>query len=58
MSVVAGFFKLSMSVRDAHNAMVEKHGVPVWGSYLVFAGATLFLGCILGFVSCWGFGKF
>lgn len=50
MQIVAQFFKLSMSVRDAHNHLVEKQGIPVWGSYTIFAGATLFLGCILGFI--------
>jgi thiol-disulfide isomerase/thioredoxin len=50
MAVVATFFKASMSVRDAHNYFVEKKGLPVWGSYAIFAGATLFLGCILGFI--------
>jgi len=49
MTVVSWFFKLSMSVRDLHNFMVEKKGIPAWGSYLLFGLATLILGCILGF---------
>jgi len=49
MGVVAWFFKLSMSVRDLHNYLVEKQGVPTWGSYALFGLATLILGCILGF---------
>uniref|UniRef100_A0A1I8AGQ5 Thioredoxin-related transmembrane protein 1 n=1 Tax=Steinernema glaseri TaxID=37863 RepID=A0A1I8AGQ5_9BILA len=50
MGVVAVFFKLSMAVRDMHNHMVEKVGVPAWASYLVFAGITLALGCVLGVI--------
>jgi len=49
MSVVAWFFKLSMSVRDLHNHLVEQRGLPTWGSYALFGVATLILGCILGF---------
>jgi len=49
MSVVSWFFKLSMSVRDFHNYLVEKQGIPTWGSYALFGLATLILGCILGF---------
>ncbi|VDM69742.1 unnamed protein product [Strongylus vulgaris] len=51
MAVVAVFFKLSMAVRDLHNHLVEVKGVPSWASYSLFAGVTLALGCILGFVS-------
>ncbi|KAK6021232.1 thioredoxin, partial [Ostertagia ostertagi] len=51
MAVVAVFFKLSMAVRDLHNHLVEDKGVPSWASYSLFAGVTLALGCILGFVS-------
>ncbi len=51
MAVVAMFFKLSMSVRDLHNYLVEEKGMPSWASYSLFGGVTLLLGCILGFVS-------
>ncbi|KAF7637303.1 Thioredoxin domain-containing protein [Meloidogyne graminicola] len=51
MGVVAIFFKLSMAVRDLHNHMVEKIGVPSWASYALFAGLTLSLGCVLGFTN-------
>ncbi len=51
MAVVSLFFKLSMSVRDLHNYLVEEIGMPSWASYSLFAGVTLGLGCILGFVS-------
>lgn len=50
MAVVAWFFKFSMSARDFHNRLVEKHGIPSWASYSLFGFATLVLGCILGFV--------
>lgn len=50
MGVVALFFKLSMSVRDLHNHLVENVGIPAWASYAGFAAVTLTLGCILGFV--------
>lgn len=50
MSVVAVFFKLSMAVRDLHNHLVDKVGVPSWVSYALFAAVTLALGCILGFI--------
>uniref|UniRef100_A0A914UKC3 Thioredoxin-related transmembrane protein 1 n=2 Tax=Plectus sambesii TaxID=2011161 RepID=A0A914UKC3_9BILA len=50
MAVVAMFFKLSMSVRDLHNYLVEEKGLPSWASYALFGGVTLLLGCILGFM--------
>ena len=58
MAVVAVFFKLSMSVRDLHNHLVENVGVPAWASYSLFAAVTLGLGCILGFVSARASGVF
>jgi len=51
MTIVSYFFKLSMAVRDLHNNLVEKQGIPAWGSYAIFGVTTLVLGCILGFVS-------
>ncbi|GMT09897.1 hypothetical protein PFISCL1PPCAC_1194 [Pristionchus fissidentatus] len=50
MGVVAVFFKLSMAVRDLHNKLVEEKGIPSWASYSIFAGITLLLGCVLGFL--------
>uniref|UniRef100_A0A0N4Z4P9 Thioredoxin-related transmembrane protein 1 n=1 Tax=Parastrongyloides trichosuri TaxID=131310 RepID=A0A0N4Z4P9_PARTI len=50
MNIVALFFKLSMAVRDLHQQLVEKHGVPAWGSYALFGFVTLAVGCVLGFV--------
>jgi hypothetical protein len=51
MSVVAVFFRLSMYVRDLHNYLIEQQGLPPVASYALFGGATLVLGCVLGFVS-------
>jgi hypothetical protein len=50
MSIVAMFFRLSMQVRDFHNYLIEEKGWPSWASYLLFGGATLILGCLLGFL--------
>jgi len=50
MAVVAMFFRLSMTVRDLHNHLVEKKGLPPMASYLIFGTATLILGCMLGFL--------
>jgi hypothetical protein len=50
MAVVAMFFRLSMAVRDLHNHLVDKRGLPPVASYLVFGLATLVLGCVLGFL--------
>lgn len=50
MSVVSGFFKLSMMLRNLHTEITEKHGIPYWGSYLLFALITIVVGAILGLV--------
>ena len=50
MSVVSGFFKLSMMLRNIHTQITEEHGIPYWGSYLLFAVATIVIGAILGLV--------
>ncbi len=31
--------------------MTEEYGIPVWGSYTIFAIATIIVGLILGLVS-------
>ena len=48
MSVVSGFFKLSMLLRNVHTYISETHGIPYWGSYLLFAIATIVIGAVLG----------
>ncbi|XP_011708284.1 PREDICTED: thioredoxin-related transmembrane protein 1-like [Wasmannia auropunctata] len=48
MSFLSQFFKLAQMLRNIHNQLLEDIGVPVWGSYLIFAVATVILGTILG----------
>lgn len=48
MSIVSYFFKISMALRSVHNRLVEDYGIPYWGSYILFAFATIILGAILG----------
>ncbi|CAL4065164.1 unnamed protein product, partial [Meganyctiphanes norvegica] len=50
MSIVSQFFKLSMVLRGVHSVLVEEYGLPTWGSYLVFALATILVGALLGLV--------
>nr|CAD7604124.1 unnamed protein product [Timema genevievae] len=48
MSIVSYFFKLSQVLRTVHNKLMEEYGLPTWGSYLIFAVATIFIGALLG----------
>lgn len=48
MSLVSYFFKISMALRAVHNRLVEEYGIPYWGSYVIFAFATILLGALLG----------
>ncbi|XP_003267729.1 thioredoxin-related transmembrane protein 1 [Nomascus leucogenys] len=48
MSSMSALFQLSMWIRTCHNYFIEDLGLPVWGSYTVFALATLFSGLSLG----------
>lgn len=50
MSIVSGFFKLSMLLRNIHTQITEEYGIPYWGSYLLFAVATIVIGAVLGLV--------
>ncbi|KAL0104365.1 hypothetical protein PUN28_017236 [Cardiocondyla obscurior] len=53
MSILSQFFKLSQVLRNIHNQLLEDVGLPVWGSYLIFAIVTVILGTILGlFIVC------
>ncbi|XP_076245370.1 uncharacterized protein LOC143185926 [Calliopsis andreniformis] len=53
MSVISQFFKMSQVLRGIHNKLMEDFGLPTWGSYLIFAVATIVLGTILGlFIVC------
>ncbi|NXH15629.1 TMX1 protein, partial [Bucco capensis] len=51
MSSMSSLFQLSMWIRHFHGYLTEQVGIPVWGSYAVFAVATLFSGLALGLVS-------
>ncbi|CAH2328882.1 thioredoxin-related transmembrane 1 [Pelobates cultripes] len=48
MNGMSALFQLSMWIRQCHNYFVEDMGIPIWGSYIIFALMTLFLGLILG----------
>ncbi|CAH0598665.1 unnamed protein product [Chrysodeixis includens] len=50
MTLVAEFFKLSQALRRVHEMLMETYGLPTWGSYLIFAVATIFIGALLGLV--------
>ncbi|VEN49923.1 unnamed protein product [Callosobruchus maculatus] len=51
MTIVSSFFKLSQGLRQIHNKLTEEYGLPSYGSYLIFAIATIILGGLLGLVS-------
>ncbi|XP_046675366.1 thioredoxin-related transmembrane protein 1-like isoform X2 [Homalodisca vitripennis] len=59
MSVVSYFFKMSQLLRDlqiatkkaVHTRLMEDYGLPTWGSYLIFAVATIIIGALLGLVA-------
>lgn len=42
---------ITIMFQHCHNYLTEQLGVPVWGSYGIFALATLFSGLALGLVS-------
>ncbi|XP_069495038.1 thioredoxin-related transmembrane protein 1 [Ambystoma mexicanum] len=50
MSSMSALFQLSMWIRQCHNYFTEDIGIPVWGSYAIFAIATLFSGLTLGLI--------
>ncbi|XP_034773155.2 thioredoxin-related transmembrane protein 1-like [Acipenser ruthenus] len=50
MNTMSGLFKLSMFIRHCHNYFTEHLGLPAWGSYAIFALATLFSGLVLGLI--------
>uniref|UniRef100_A0A4W5LAL2 Thioredoxin domain-containing protein n=1 Tax=Hucho hucho TaxID=62062 RepID=A0A4W5LAL2_9TELE len=51
MSCMAGLFRLSLWIRWTHGYLTGDLGMPVWGSYLSFAMATLVTGLLMGLVS-------
>ncbi|KAG7328439.1 hypothetical protein KOW79_008383 [Hemibagrus wyckioides] len=48
MSGMAGLFRLSVWIRQIHTYLTNTLGIPSWGSYVIFAIVTLFLGLLLG----------
>ncbi|XP_072895934.1 thioredoxin-related transmembrane protein 1 [Hemitrygon akajei] len=50
MSGMSALFQLSMWIRHCHNYFTEDIGIPVWGSYTIFALVTLFSGLVLGLI--------
>lgn len=50
MSILSQFFRMSQVLRGIHNNLMEDFGLPTWGSYLIFAVATIVLGAILGLI--------
>ncbi|XP_038634499.1 thioredoxin-related transmembrane protein 1 [Scyliorhinus canicula] len=50
MTSMSALFQLSMWIRHCHNYFTEVIGIPVWGSYGIFALITLFSGLALGLI--------
>jgi len=48
MTLVSQFYKISMSLRNVMNVMLEEYGIPAWAAYLIFGVATIVIGLILG----------
>nr|XP_021483899.1 thioredoxin-related transmembrane protein 1 [Meriones unguiculatus] len=48
MTTMSALFQLSVYIRTSHSYFVHDLGIPAWGSYLVFAFATVFSGLLLG----------
>lgn len=48
MTAMSALFQLSVYVRTGHSYFVHELGLPAWGSYLVFAFATVLSGLLLG----------
>uniref|UniRef100_A0A3B3T557 Thioredoxin-related transmembrane protein 4 n=1 Tax=Paramormyrops kingsleyae TaxID=1676925 RepID=A0A3B3T557_9TELE len=50
MTMMSGLFRLSVWIRQIHSYLTETLGIPVWGSYLIFALVTLVTGLLLGLI--------
>ncbi|XP_030381744.1 thioredoxin-related transmembrane protein 1-like [Scaptodrosophila lebanonensis] len=48
MSVLSYFFKLSHTLKNFNARLQDDYGLPTWGSYALFAIATIFVGAALG----------
>ncbi|CAD5118608.1 DgyrCDS7292 [Dimorphilus gyrociliatus] len=50
MSVISSFFEFSMFIRSIHEEITTRYGIPEWGSFVIFAVATILIGIIAGIV--------
>lgn len=50
MSAVSSFFKLALSIREYQDHLIKEHGIPQWGSYIIFALGIIIIGTIIGIV--------
>ncbi|KAK6489695.1 thioredoxin-related transmembrane protein 1-like isoform X1 [Huso huso] len=50
MTGMSGLFHLSVWIRHIQSYMTDTLGIPVWGSYVIFALATLLTGLFLGLI--------
>ncbi|XP_064622048.1 thioredoxin-related transmembrane protein 1-like [Lineus longissimus] len=50
MELLSWFFKASMIVRNVHERMTNEYGIPVWGSYILFAVFTVVMGLLFGLI--------
>lgn len=48
MSAVAMFFQFSHYLKEVNTMLLTEYGLPTWGSYAIFAIATIFIGALLG----------
>uniref|UniRef100_A0A8C6RBW7 Thioredoxin-related transmembrane protein 1 n=1 Tax=Nannospalax galili TaxID=1026970 RepID=A0A8C6RBW7_NANGA len=48
MTTMSALFQMSVFIRTSHSYFVHDLGIPAWGSYLVFAFATVLSGLLLG----------
>ncbi|XP_043912495.1 thioredoxin-related transmembrane protein 4 [Protopterus annectens] len=50
MTGMSGLFRLSAWIRQIHSYFTETHGIPAWGSYLIFALIILLTGLFFGLI--------
>jgi hypothetical protein len=50
MSLISQFYRVSMTLRNVMNVMLEDYGIPAWAAYLVFGVATILVGLVLGLI--------
>ena len=51
MLVVSWFFKISMNLRNIHSYLTEQKQLPSWPVHMIFAGATVVTGALLGVIA-------